>query len=421
MTKRKMERNTDYYPERNTEKRSGKNAGKTTGRNVERNTERHTEKTAARRPRKRSSLSYRSMEEPEEIAVPYKKKVKKKRKKAGCLFPIIILVLAVIGIFLGLTFLLRSSFAKIENYELNSAEMVLVEEDANMDDYQTIALFGVDDQDNTIKDYGSRSDSIIVTCINKKTKEIKLMSIYRDTYVSIDGEYDKINAAYSYGGPELAISTINRNIDLNISDFLTVNFKALADAVDVLGGIPLTVESETELNNLNDYIQNMNKINGGYSSTFEASSFPFTATFDGNQAVAYSRIRYMEGGDHARANHQRIVLSGIASKLKSHPWKIRALVNTVLPQCKTSLSSGDMTSLCLALMQYEIVDSQAYPFEGNSVDLKYNGIYYGFPLTAQSNAVMAHEYLFGTKDYQVSEELSLISQKIQWLTEDFGY
>lgn len=405
MTKKKTERTTERNPERTVSKNTRNGA-----------------QTQKRPARKRSSLSYRSMEEREQRAEPsYPQKVKKKRSGCGCLIPIIVLVLAIIGIVVGAMFFLRSSFSKIENYKLNDAEMVLVEEDVNMDDYQTIALFGVDDQDNTIKDYGSRSDSIIIACINKKTKEIKLMSIYRDTYVSIDGEYDKINAAYSYGGPELALSTINRNLDLNISDFLTVNFKALADAVDVLGGIPLTVESETELNNLNDYIKNMNKINGGDSSTFEASSFPFTATFDGNQAVAYSRIRYMEGGDHARANHQRIVLSGIASKLKTHPWKVTSLVDTVLPQCKTSLSSSAMSSLCLAMMQYEIVDSQAYPFEGNSVDLKYNGIYYGFPLTAESNAIMAHEYLFGTKDYQVSDELSMISQKIQWLTEDFGY
>lgn len=95
------------------------------------------------------------------------------------------------------------------------------------------------------------------------------MSIYRDTYVSIDGEYDKINAAYSYGGPELALRTINRNLDLNITDFATVNFKALADAVDVLGGIPLTINSEKELQNLNDYIGNMNHINGGNSPKFE--------------------------------------------------------------------------------------------------------------------------------------------------------
>ena len=279
-----------------------------------------------------------------------------------------------------------------------------------------IVLFGVDNQDNKIQDTGSRTDCIIIASINKSSKKVKLMSIYRDTYVSINGQYDKINAAYSYGGPELAISTINRNLDLNITDFATVNFKALADAVDILGGIQLTIKSEKELENLNDYIGNMNKINGGDSPKFEETG---TFTFDGNQAVAYSRIRYMEGGDHERANHQRLVVEGIVQQVKKQPWKLKALVDQVVPQCKTSLSTGDMTKLSLGLLRYKIEDSQAYPFK--SVDERYGGIYYGFPLTAQSNAIEAHEYLFGTKDYEPTDELRKISAKIEAVTDDLGY
>lgn len=146
---------------------------------------------------------------------------------------------------------------------MDKSNVTVNDTDANIKDYQNIALFGVDSQDNKITDTGSRTDCIIIASIHKSNHKVKLMSIYRDTYVSIDGEYDKINAAYSYGGPELALRTINRNLDLNITDFATVNFKALADAVDVLGGIPLTITSEKELKNLNDYIGNMNHINGG--------------------------------------------------------------------------------------------------------------------------------------------------------------
>ena len=203
---------------------------------------------------------------------------------------------------------------------------------------------------------------------------------------------------------------------MNITDFATVNFKALADAVDILGGIELTIKSEKELKNLNDYIGNMNKINGGNSPKFDETG---TFTFDGNQSVAYSRIRYMEGGDHERANHQRLVVEGIVKQAKRKPWKIKELVDQVVPQCKTSLSTGDMTKLSLGLLRYKIADSQAYPFK--SVDEKYGGIYYGFPLTAYSNAIEAHEYLFGTKDYEPTEELQKISGKIEAVTEDLGY
>ncbi len=341
----------------------------------------------------------------------------KQKKKRGCLgrilLPLILLILIILAVFL---LSLRSAFGRIEKYDLDMSSIVVNDKDSNMADYQTIALFGVDNQDNEIKDAGSRTDTIIIASINKSTKDIKLMSIYRDTYVSIDGDYDKINAAYAYGGPEQAINTINRNLDLNITDFATVNFKALADAVDIVGGIELTIKSETELENLNDYIENMNKINGGDSPKFDEIG---TYTFDGNQAVAYSRIRYMEGGDHERANHQRLVLEGIVKKIKQQPWKLKALADKVIPQCKTSLSTGDMTSLAMGLLCYNIVDSQAYPFD--SVDVRYDGIYYGFPLTVYSNTVKAHEYLYGTTDYEPTEELRRISDKVEAVTDDLGY
>lgn len=362
------------------------------------------------------NISRKSSQKPMQTVSNNNRPVRRKKKR-GCLgrilLPLVLLILIVVILF---CLFLRSSFNKIEKYDLNLAEVVVNEKDENMKDYQTIALFGVDNQDNEISDTGSRTDSIIIASINNSTKDVKLMSIYRDTYVSIDGEYDKINAAYSYGGPEQAINTINRNLDLNITDFATVNFKALADAVDILGGIELTIKSEKELENLNDYIGNMNKINGGDSPKFDEVG---TYTFDGNQAVAYSRIRYMEGGDHERANHQRLVVEGIVAKVKKQPWKLKALADTVIPQCKTSLSTGDMTKLSLSLLRYSIVDSQAYPFD--SVDEKYHGIYYGFPLSVQSNVIKAHNYLYGTEEYEPTDELIRISDKVEAVTDALGY
>ena len=337
-----------------------------------------------------------------------------KKRKNGDVF-LFLIILLIAGAVFAFRFSLKGAFSKIEKYPLDKTSVTVNDTDANIKDYQNIALFGVDSQDNKIKDKGSRTDCIIIASINKSTKKVKLMSIYRDTYVSIDGEYDKINAAYSYGGPELALRTINRNLDLNITDFATVNFKALADAVDVLGGIPLTINSEKELQNLNDYIGNMNHINGGNSPKFEKTG---TYTFDGNQAVAYSRIRYMEGGDHARANHQRLVLEGIMNTAKKQPLKLGKLISTVLPQCKTSLSNDALTKLTLSMARCKIEDSQAYPFK--SEDERYNGIYYGFPITAQTNVKKAHEYLFGTKDYKPTEELQKISAKIKVVTDYIG-
>ncbi len=363
------------------------------------------------RPRE-ADLNYRRLEERQRNHNTHNGPDRKNRsnkkssggKASGCLAAVLLLII----LFAAVSVLLHVIFSKVDKQKLNRDTITVNDKDKNMKKYQTIALFGVDNQDNVISDTGSRTDSIIIACINKRTKKVKLMSIYRDTYVSIDGTYDKINAAYAYGGPDQALNTINRNLDLNITDFATVNFKALADAVDVLGGITLTISSEKELSNLNDYIGNMNKINGGDSPKFDEVG---TYTFDGNQAVAYSRIRYMEGGDHARASHQRLVVEGILHEAKKQPWKLNALVNKVLPQCKTSFSTGEFSRMAIGLFLYDVKDSQAYPFD--SFDERYNGIYYGFPTTVESNTIKAHEYLFGTEDYDPTDELKRISEKVE--------
>ena len=336
-------------------------------------------------------------------------------RQRGCLFPVIIAVCILVASFILTRIILTASFSSVKKTPVKADKLEVNKKDKNMKNYQNIVLFGVDNQNNKITEKGSRTDSIIIASIKKSSKSVKLMSIYRDTYVSIDGNYDKINAAYSYGGPEMAIRTINRNLDLNIRDYATVNFKALADAVDVLGGITLTIETKKELKNLNDYIGNMNKINGGHSPKFKKTG---TYKFDGNQAVAYSRIRYMEGGDHARANHQRLVIKGIFNEARKQPWKIPVLASKVLPQCKTSLSSSQMTSLATSMIFMDLGESEAYPFK--SVDNRYNGIYYGFPITVKSNVIKAHKYLFGTKDYEPCEELQKISHKVKIVTDDIG-
>ena len=289
-----------------------------------------------------------------------------------------------------------------------------------MTDYTNYAFFGIDSQTGSMSDRGNRSDSIIVVSINNSTKDVKLLSIYRDTYVSINGKYSKINAAYSWGGPELAISTINRNLDLNIEKYATVNFKILADIVDAVGGIEVKVDKSI-LKNLNAYIGDMNRINGGHSPKLSSAD---TYTLDGNQAVAYSRIRYTAGGDLARAGRQREVLQKIFDKAKKNPLKMMSVMDEILPQVKTNMSQDELFSgsffffpfqimfISKRIIEYGLVikDQQGFPWDQK--ELRYYGTYYGFPTTLKENAIRAHKYLFGTSDYQVSDELSRINQKI---------
>ena len=142
------------------------------------------------------------------------KHTKRKRRRRSPLRILIILIL-VIAVLVGLTLsTVHKKLGKISTKSLDHSQLVTVNKDSNMTDYTNYAFFGIDSQTGSMSDRGNRSDSIIVVSINNSTKDVKLLSIYRDTYVSINGKYSKINAAYSWGGPELAISTINRNLDL---------------------------------------------------------------------------------------------------------------------------------------------------------------------------------------------------------------
>jgi LCP family protein required for cell wall assembly len=334
----------------------------------------------------------------------HKKHIKKRRRSPiRFLFLLILLIAVLIGI---VVFMLHSKLGKVQTKVLDQSQLVTVNNDNNMKDYTNYAFFGIDSQTGSMSDRGNRSDSIIVVSINNSTKEVKLLSIYRDTFLSINGKYSKINAAYSWGGPELAISTINRNLDLNIEKYATVNFKILANIVDAVGGIEVKVDKSI-IKNLNSYIKDMNRINGGNSSTIKSAG---TYTLDGNQAVAYSRIRYTAGGDLARAGRQREVLEKIFEKGKKNPFKMMSVMDEVLPQVKTNMSQDELFKMVLSVFKYNIKDQQGFPW--NQKEMRYYGSYYGFPTTLKENAIRAHKYLFGTKDYQVSDELSRINQKI---------
>ena len=335
-----------------------------------------------------------------------KKHAKRRRRRRSPIFTLFFLVIVIIALIAIVLGTLHSKLEKVQTKSLDQSKLVAVNNDSNMRDYTNYAFFGIDSQTGSMSDRGNRSDSIIVVSINNSTKEVKLLSIYRDTYLSINGKYSKVNAAYSWGGPELAISTINRNLDLNIEKYATVNFKILANIVDAIGGIDVKIDKSI-LKNLNAYIKDMNRINGGNSATIPQGG---TYTLDGNQAVAYSRIRYTSGGDLARAGRQREVLQKIFDKAKKNPFKMMSVMDEVLPQIKTNMTQDELFKMAMSIFKYDIKDQQGFPWDQK--ELRYYGTYYGFPTTLKENAIRAHKYLFGTKNYQVSEELSRINQKI---------
>ena len=336
---------------------------------------------------------------------------KEKKKNRGLkVFGIIVLVLIIILVgIIGFTyFFVTSKLNKIQKVDIDVSQLDISKEaEQNLSGYRNIALFAIDSRSNEDYGRGNRSDGIIIASINNSTKEVKLASVYRDTYVQIEGHgLDKITHAYSYGEAPLAISTLNTNLDLNIKEFVTVNFDAVAEAINELGGVTITVDSQ-EVNYINQYIKETSKVTG--ISTNQLSA-PGTLTLDGVQAVAYARIRYTEGGDYKRAERMRTVVEATFDKLKTKSLtEINSFVDNILPKIYTNISTNDMIAMIPDLTKYKVSDSIGWPYETRGITLN---AWYGIPITLESNVTRLHQELFGEQDYTPSETVKNISNQI---------
>lgn len=266
----------------------------------------------------------------------------------------------------------------------------------HMEGYRNIALFGVDARNNNLGK-GVRSDTIIIASINENTKEIKLVSVYRDTYLNLGTDkYNKANTAYSQGGPKQAINMLNMNLDLNITDYVTVGWAAVADTVDALGGIEIEVDSE-ELKHLNNYqIETSQSLGRSYTKLTQTG----LVTLDGIQAVSYCRIRYTAGDDYKRAERQREVIQALADKAQAvalkDPAKLDKIANKVFPQTATSLQLSEILDLLKDIASYEIVDTSGFPVaEYRTTKVLGSKGDCVIPADLETNVTILHEFLFG--------------------------
>ena len=333
------------------------------------------------------------------------------KKRTGLkVFGIIVLILVIllIAIIGGTYFYIHDKLSKIQHVDIDISQLDISDQvEENLSGYRNIALFGIDSR--SIDDYGTgnRSDCIIIASINEKTKEVKLMSVYRDTYVQIEGHgLDKITHAYSYGEAPLAISTLNTNLDLNIKEFVTVNFDAVAEAINELGGVTINVD-QSELKYINDYVRGTAQSTGlaGHEVTKTG-----TQTLDGVQAVAYARIRYTSGGDYKRAERMRTVVEAMFDKLKTKSLgEINAFADSILPKIYTNITAGDIIAMIPDLLNYKITESIGWPYETKGITLDR---WYGVPVTLESNVTKIHQELFGETDYVPTQTVQDISDKI---------
>ncbi len=333
----------------------------------------------------------------------------------------ILVLIAMIGV---LWFVLRATDEDtgvdritIKEEEIRVEMNKQVQENEVMKGYRNIALFGVDSRGGQLKT-GTRSDSIMIASINLDTKDVKLVSVYRDTYLNTMGanqKYDKCNSAYSYGGAERAIKMLNSNLDMDITDFITIGFEGLRDVVDALGGVYIEVD-DSEIAHLNNYQRMMVEEVAGIDSYVPVVQTGYQL-LDGLQATAYCRIRYTAGSDFKRTERQREVFKACLDTAKTaSPATLVKICNNVFSEVYTSLDLTEIIDLLGGITQYDIVADDGFP---QMNDIKLNpGSGFGpagdciMPFGLENSVSWLHKFLFDENNYEASEEVKEYNQKI---------
>ena len=333
---------------------------------------------------------------------------KKKRRKRIIVLVIELIILAVLGV-------VAYGVFKLDKLDFNILDQNKLDVYKDTGPYTNIALFGLDSREGELEG-GVQSDTIMIASINNETNDVKLVSVYRDTLLQqADGTYEKANSAYNTGGVEQAISLLNRNFDLDIQNYASVNFNALVDVIDLLGGIEVEMTAE-EAFWCNGYAFETAQVTG--KEMVQIKEEAGTQLLDGVHAVGYARIRYTDGNDFKRTERQRIVLEKVVEKAKSASFStLNKIIDQVFPQVSTSFSSTDLLGFAANALNYNIVDTSGFPFEVTTSEnvLNHSGSYV-VPIDFSSNVSRLHEYLFGEKDYTPSETVQQIDNDIVYLT-----
>lgn len=334
---------------------------------------------------------------------------RKRRRKRIALLTVEVIILLVLcatayGIF------------KLDKLDINILDKDKLEAYRDTGPYTNIALFGLDSREGEL-DGGVQSDCIMIASINNETNDVKLVSIYRDTLLQqADGTYEKANSAYNRGGPEEAISLLNRNFDLDIQNYVSVNFNALVDVIDSLGGIELDMTQEEAFYS-NGYAFETAQVVGQEMKPIKEEAG--IQLLDGVHAVGYARIRYTDGNDFKRTERQRVVLQKVAEKAKkANLLTLNEIVDKVFPQISTNLTLKDMMGFAANIMDYNIVQTGGFPYQVTMDESvrEHDGSYV-VPIGLRSNVEQLHRELFGEEAYVPSEKVQQINDEIIYLTD----
>ena len=341
------------------------------------------------------------------------KKQKQRNKIIVFVLEILLLLLLLAGI--GVVAKFRDLYSQVEQgsqfenkTEAGINEDIPTEQQEVLKGYTNIAIFGLDNRSVGNYDRGL-SDVIMIASINNQTKEVKLVSVYRDTYLSIgDGKYKKANTAYSAGGVKQAVQMLNSNLDLDITKYVCVDWAALVEAIDALGGIEIEVTAK-EVELINSYLWEIDKVTGENSKKLKGSG---KLTLSGTQATSYARIRKTAGNDFRRASRQRIVLEAMLNKAKQSD------INTILDICEavfddisTNITLSEILDLAMDVQKYKIGSTTGFPFDLVTRSLSGSGDTV-VPVSLENNVSKLHAYMFATEGYTPSFSVQAVSDAI---------
>ena len=358
-------------------------------------------------------------------------KMKKKKRHIGrkILFGVEILVLILL---VGVLFLYTQINKRMDSLNFPQAadeqEVQINESVAGsevLSGYTNIALFGVDKRAEDEGAYGN-SDTAIIASINNDTKEVRLVSLYRDTYMRVDedeygnGIYNKCNSAYLRGGPMQAVNMMNTNMDLDIENYVAVDFSAMATVVDCLDGLDIPMSYE-EIEHMNNHCVETSQQTGMDYTPIEKpdpapedqSQILGTYHLNGVQVTAYCRIRQTASGDQGRTERQRLVLDLLAEKAKSASLTtLNDIVDQVFPLIQTNFSKSQLIRLGTSILTYSMGENSGFPVDyvmGGDLTVPVTGLDCIIPTTLETNVKYLHEFLFSDEDYQPSETVTIRS------------
>ena len=334
-------------------------------------------------------------------------KPRKKRRKVLFILEIIVLLLFIGGLYVYGQISAKLDKIDIQETDLQEQDIVTNDQAPQMTGYTTYALFGLDHRSRNEKLNTENSDTIIIASINNDTKAVKLVSVYRDTLLNVkDDTYSKANAAYALGGPAQAVNMLNTNLDLNITDYVSIDFDALVTVVDCLGGLDIPL-SYAEIVHMNNYCVETAEETGKSYTPVELpepkEAIVGTYHLNGVQATSYCRIRYTASLDMGRTERQRRVIQMIVDKAKKAGLStIFDIMDQVFPMVKTSVSKTEILKLIPAMIGYCIDETTGFPQDYKFATVKGSVI---VPTTLDSNVLKLHQFLYGNTNYTPTQDV----------------